>query len=183
MRHIYILPLVLMAFASLGSFIYLMDEDDLSALNSEGAAFPLEPANIPDLSIWDAKTQHLRPAKFIRKRSDFRRLSVGSNFMISGIARGQAVQFAGLVDVVERRATYDQFHISIGDSGKGIATVTDDSVNIFLKTSSGVYEFSGDDFDGIVTEVESVTWGDDIEYPTELSAEYPATIKTFEVVE
>ena len=183
MRQIYILPLVLMAFGPLGSFIYLMDEDDLSALNSEGASIPLEPANIPDLSTWDAKTQHLRTAKFIRKGSDFRGLSVGSNFKVSGISRGQVVQFAGLVDVVERRGTYTQFHISIGDSGKGVATVTDDSVDIFLKTSSGVYEFSGDDFDGIVTEVESVTWGDDIDYPTELSAEYPATIKTFEVVE
>ena len=183
MRQIYILPLVLMAFGPLGSFIYLMEEDDLGALNSEGGSIPLGPANFSGLSALDAKTQHLGTTKFIRKRSDFRGLSVGSNFKVSGISRGQAIQFTGVVDVVERRRTYTQFHISIGDSGKGVATVTDDSVDIFLKTSSGVYEFSGDDFDGIVTEVESVTWGDDIDYPTELSAEYPATIKTFEVVE
>ncbi len=183
MRQIYIFPLVLMAFAPLGSFIYLMGEDDLSELNSEGAAFPLEPANTHDFLPRDAKTQHSRTAKFIRKRSDFKGLSVGSNFTISGNSRGQALQFAGLVEVVERRASYTQFHISIGDLGKGVATVTDNSVDIFLKTSSGVYEFSGDDFDGIVTEVEAVTWGDDIDYPTELSAEYPAPIKTFEVVE
>ena len=183
MRQIYIFPLVLMVFAPLGSFIYLMDEDDLSALDPEVATFPLEPADTPEFLSRDAKTQHSRTAKFIRKRSDFKGLSVGSNFTISGNSRGQALQFAGLVEVVERRASYTQFHISIGDLGKGVATVTDNSVDIFLKTSSGVYEFSGDDFDGIVTEVEAVTWGDDIDYPTELSAEYPAPIKTFEVVE
>ena len=157
MRQIYIFPLVLMAFAPLGSFIYLIYEDDLSALNSEGAEFPLEPADTPDFLPRDSKTQHSRKAKFIRKRSDFKGLSVGSNFKVSGISRGQALQFAGLVEVVERRATYTQFHISIGDSGKGVATISVNSVDIFLKTSSGVYESSGDDFDGIVTEAVSYT--------------------------
>ncbi|OUU39416.1 MAG: hypothetical protein CBC09_02280 [Cellvibrionales bacterium TMED49] len=183
MRSIYLLPLLLLAIAPLGSFFYFRNVPSASVAGLQGISAPLMTPKNLSLSPVETQLQNFEETKVIRKRSDFTSLSVGSTFTISGISGSQVRRLVGLVEFVERKESFSQFYVSIKESGKGVVTVTDDSVDIFLKTVEGVYEFSNDDFDGIVTEVKSVTWGNDIDYPSERPGEYPASIKTFEVVE
>tara|TARA_E500000178_G_scaffold70064_2_gene67876 strand:+ start:37786 stop:38316 length:531 start_codon:yes stop_codon:yes gene_type:complete len=174
---------VFLSLAFLGSLLYLQDVTSVRVPKPERNLAPIVTSPNPLPSPIDTKPHSLRETEIIKKHSDFSRLSVGSDFEISGISRGEIERFLGLVEFVEKKQSYIQFHVLIQESGKGVITVADDSVDIFLNTRQGVYQFSGDDFDGVVNEVKSVTWGDDIDYPIERPGKYPAPLKTFEVSE
>ena len=183
MRLTYLLIFVLMSLASLGLLLYFQGLALVRVPKPERNVAPLVASKNPIPSPKNTKSHTSRETEIIKNRSDFSRLSVGSDFELSGISRGEIERFLGLVEFVERKQSYTQFHVLIKEIGKGVITVADNSVDIFLNTRQGVYQFSGDDFDGVVYEVKSVTWGDDIDYPSERPGKYPAPLKTFEVLE
>ena len=51
---------------------------------------------------------------------------------------------------------------TINDNGIAIITVGIATVNVFIKDASGLYEYSGRAFDGVIPRIDKIVWGDDI---------------------
>jgi len=89
-------------------------------------------------------------------------LDVGDVFSLRGVSDKDSAEIEISVAKYDDQAKYTQMHGTTADNGIAIITVGVETVNVFIKEGSGLYEFSGKGFDGAIPKIEKVVWGDDI---------------------
>ena len=98
----------------------------------------------------------------VRDASDLRSLNLGDQFRLAGIIDNESLDIDVTVIQLDKNDLFTLMHGSIANGGKAIITLGGQSVNIFLKTDSGIFEYGGDNFDGNVAQLGDIEWGDDI---------------------
>ena len=98
----------------------------------------------------------------VRDASDLRSLNLGDQFRLAGIIDNESLNIDVTVIQLDKNDLFTLMHGSIANGGTAIITLGGPSVNIFLKTDAGIFEFGGDNFDGNVAQLGDIEWGDDI---------------------
>ncbi|MDA9372080.1 hypothetical protein N9R09_03155 [Porticoccaceae bacterium] len=94
--------------------------------------------------------------------SDLRSLYLGDQFRLAGVTDNESLDIDVTVTQLDKNDLFTLMHGSIANGGTAIITLGGQSVNIFLKTDAGIFEFGGDNFDGNVVQLGDIEWGDDI---------------------
>jgi len=89
-------------------------------------------------------------------------LSVGDIFSLQGVSDKDSYEIEISVAQYDDQVKYTQMQGTTADNGIAIITVGIETVNVFIKDRSGLYEFSGQGFDGAIPKIEKIVWGDDI---------------------
>ena len=78
---------------------------------------------------------------------------------------------------------YRQIEASSGDGATAIITFTDTMTNVFVKSASGVYEYSGPDFHGSLKRVTKLNIVDDMRFPDDRAIRLGPTKKPIKFLE
>ena len=89
-------------------------------------------------------------------------LDVGDTFSLQGVTYKDSAEIEISVSKYDDQVKYTQMHGTTADNGIAIITVGLETVNVFIKERSGLYEFSGKGFDGAIPKIEKIVWGDDM---------------------
>lgn len=98
----------------------------------------------------------------LESAEDIRRLSIGSDFTLLVESDSQQDLLSLKVTELEVKSNYMQVR-STGSNGRiGLFTITDSLTNIFIKTPTGMFEYSGANFRGLVVGMGDLNLSDDI---------------------
>ena len=89
-------------------------------------------------------------------------LDVGDTFSLKVVSGKASAEIEISVSKYDDQVKYTQMHGTTADDGIAIITVGVETVNVFIKEGSGLYEFSGKGFDGAIPKIEKIVWGDDM---------------------
>ena len=98
----------------------------------------------------------------LNNSKDFRKLSIGTVFNILVESNGSKANVSLQVDGLVSSSNFTQITSAGIDGEAGILTFTDTSTNIFIKTLTNIYEYSGTNFSGLVEQVGGLNLSDDI---------------------
>ena len=98
----------------------------------------------------------------VKGASDLRSLKLGDQFRLAGVTDNESLDIDVTVTQLDKNDLFTLMHGSIASGGTAIITLGGQSINIFLKTDAGIFEFGGDNFDGNVAQLGDIEWGDDI---------------------
>ena len=105
----------------------------------------------------------------VNNSDDLRRLSLDSSFSlnVSDNLVDQVVRFK--VQKINKESNYTQIVGRSDNEDTVLITFTETMTNILLKTSYNIYEFVGDNFEGVVEQVKPLGLKDDIHEHEELA--------------
>ena len=105
----------------------------------------------------------------VNNSGDLRRLSLDSSFSlnVSDNLVDQVVRFK--VQKINKESNYTQILGRSDNEDTVLITFTETMTNILLKTSYNIYEFVGDNFEGVVEQVKPLGLKDDIHEHEELA--------------
>ena len=105
----------------------------------------------------------------VNNSDDLRRLSLDSSFSlnVSDNLVDQVVRFK--VQKINKESNYTQILGRSDNEDTVLITFTETMTNILLKTSYNIYEFVGDNFEGVVEQVKPLGLKDDIHEHEELA--------------
>ena len=105
----------------------------------------------------------------VNNSDDLRRLSLDSSFSlnVSDNLVDQVVRFK--VKKIDKESNYTQILGRSDNEDTVLITFTETMTNILLKTSYNIYEFVGDNFEGVVEQVKPLGLKDDIHEHEELA--------------
>ncbi|MDG1315664.1 MAG: hypothetical protein P8P29_09105, partial [Flavobacteriaceae bacterium] len=89
-------------------------------------------------------------------------LNAGDIFSLQGVNDNGSNEIKIAIAQYEAQDKYTQMQGPTADNGIAIITVGVETVNVFIKEASGLYEFSGKGFKGEIPRIEKIVWGDDI---------------------
>ena len=89
-------------------------------------------------------------------------LNTGDVFSLQGVTDKGSNDIEISIVEYDAQDNYTQMQGTIADNGIAIITVGVETVNVFIKEASGLYEFSGIGFKGEIPKIEKIVWGDDI---------------------
>ena len=100
----------------------------------------------------------------IDNRADFLDLEVGQIFSVKGGTKNS--QALIVLDVISKSVspTFTLITASTDPGFTSVITVTDSLTNILVKTPSRVFEYSGDEFNGVVDLLRDLNLSDDIHF-------------------
>ena len=98
----------------------------------------------------------------VKDASNLRSLNLGDQFRLSGVTDNESLDIDVTVTQLDKNDLLTLMHGSIASGGSAIITLGGQSVNNFIKTDAGIFEFGGDNFDGNVAQLGDIEWGDDI---------------------
>lgn len=100
----------------------------------------------------------------INDPNDFRLLAVGQKFSVK--TNTQNTQALVVLDVISKSVSSNFILITASSSSEftSVITLTESLTNILVKTSSNVFEYSGNNFKGVVDQVRDLNLSDDIHY-------------------
>ena len=109
------------------------------------------------------------PVIIVNNSDDLRRLSLDSRFSlnVSDDLVDQVVRFK--VQKINKESNYTQILGRSDNEDTVLITFTETMTNILLKTSYNIYEFVGDNFEGVVEQVKPLGLKDDIHEHEELA--------------
>ena len=109
------------------------------------------------------------PVSIVNNSDDLRRLSLDSSFSlnVSDNLVDQVVRFK--VKKIDKESNYTQILGRSDNEDTVLITFTETMTNILLKTSYNIYEFVGDNFEGVVEQVKPLGLKDDIHEHEELA--------------
>lgn len=94
--------------------------------------------------------------------TDLLSLSTGDVVSLESVSDEGSNDIEISISQIDVQNGYTQMQGTTADNGIAIITVGVQTVNVFIKEASGLYEFSGKDFNGKVPKIEKIVWGDDI---------------------
>jgi len=92
-------------------------------------------------------------------------LKVGNRFSFQTERDGETNSITLTVTDVSKNRSFSQFHARNNQGETAILTLTSTLTNILLKTTDTIFEYRGDQFDGIMREVARLDLSDDIHAP------------------
>ena len=93
---------------------------------------------------------------------DIRRLSIGSDFTLLVEAGSQKDILSLKVTELVTNANFTQVKSTGPNGSVALFTTTDSLTNIFIKTATGMFEYSGTNFSGLVVGMGALNLSDDI---------------------
>ena len=115
------------------------------------------------------EANNTNPVGIVNNSDDLRRLSLDSSFSlnVSDNLVDQVVRFK--VQKINKESNYTQILGRSDNEDTVLITFTETMTNILLKTSYNIYEFVGDNFEGVVEQVKPLGLKDDIHEHEELA--------------
>ena len=115
------------------------------------------------------EAHNANPVIIVNNSDDLRRLSLDSRFSlnVSDDLVDQVVRFK--VQKINKESNYTQILGRSDNEDTVLITFTETMTNILLKTSYNIYEFVGDNFEGVVEQVKPLGLKDDIHEHEELA--------------
>ena len=115
------------------------------------------------------EAHNTNPVSIVNNSNDLRRLSLDSSFSlnVSDNLVDQVVRFK--VQKINKESNYTQIWGRSDNEDTVLITFTETMTNILLKTSYNIYEFVGDNFEGVVEQVKPLGLKDDIHEHEELA--------------
>ena len=115
------------------------------------------------------KAHNTNSVSIVANSDDLRRLSLDSSFSlnVSDNLVDQVVRFK--VQKINKESNYTQILGRSDNEDTVLITFTETMTNILLKTSYNIYEFVGDNFEGVVEQVKPLGLKDDIHEHEELA--------------
>ena len=89
-------------------------------------------------------------------------LSAGDIFSLRGVSDKGSNEIEVSIAQYNAQDNDTQIQGTTADNGVAIITVGVDTVSVFIKEASGLYEYSGKGFNGEIPRIEKIVWGDDI---------------------
>ena len=126
---------------------------------------------------------HPSPILSVNSSSDLRLLEHEDTFTLR-LSSNSAESLQSLIVLSLRiEPDYRQIEASSGDGVTAIITFTDTMTNVFVKSASGVYEYSGPDFDGSLKRVTKLNIVDDMRFPDDRAIRLGPTKKPIKFLE
>jgi hypothetical protein len=146
---------------------FLFNHEDIqtrddSAFGSTTGNGPSEPTSYEGFSSGALQSNLTNRILPITSIPQLLALDVGDVFSLRGVSDKDSAEIEISVAKYDGQAKYTQMHGTTADDGIAIITVGVETVNVFIKERSGLYEFSGKGFDGAIPKIEKIVWGDDM---------------------
>ena len=146
---------------------FLFNHEDIqtqgdSAFGSTTGNEPSEPTSFGGFSSDPLQSNLTNRVLPITSIPQLLALDVGDVFSLRGVSDKDSAEIEISLAKYDDQAKYTQMHGTTADNGIAIITVGVETVNVFIKEGSGLYEFSGKGFDGAIPKIEKIVWGDDI---------------------
>lgn len=124
---------------------------------------------VPALESETLEAHNTNSVSIVNNSDDLRRLSLDSSFSlnVSDNLVDQVVRFK--VQKINKESNYTQILGRSDNEDTVLITFTETMTNILLKTSYNIYEFVGDNFEGVVEQVKPLGLKDDIHEHEELA--------------
>ena len=124
---------------------------------------------VPTSESESLEAHNTNPVSIVNNSDDLRRLSLDSSFSlnVSDNLVDQVVRFK--VQKINKESNYTQILGRSDNEDTVLITFTETMTNILLKTSYNIYEFVGDNFEGVVEQVKPLGLKDDIHEHEELA--------------
>ena len=124
---------------------------------------------VPALESETLDAHNTNSVSIVNNSDDLRRLSLDSSFSlnVSDNLVDQVVRFK--VQKINKESNYTQILGRSDNEDTVLITFTETMTNILLKTSYNIYEFVGDNFEGVVEQVKPLGLKDDIHEHEELA--------------
>ena len=151
--------------AALGWFVFSDNGKQIQNISDVESAISSkrsEPTSVEGFASGEPKSKLSNRVIQITSIAELLSLNVGDIFSLKGINDKGFDEIE--ISVAERDAqdNYTQMQGTTADHGIAIITVGVETVNVFIKEASGLYEFSGKGFKGEIPRIEKIVWGDDI---------------------
>ena len=98
----------------------------------------------------------------VESTEDIRKLSIGENFILLVEAGSQKDVLSLKVTELVTNANFTQVKSTGPNGSVALLTITESLTNIFIKTATGMFEYSGADFSGLVVGIGDLNLSDDI---------------------
>ena len=121
-----------------------------------------EPTSAPEFSPGEPQSKLSNKVIPITSIAELLSLNVGDIFSLKGISDKGSNDIEISIAEYDVQDNYTQMQGTINDNGIAIITVGIATVNVFIKDASGLYEYSGRAFDGVIPRIDKIVWGDDI---------------------
>lgn len=121
-----------------------------------------EPTSAPEFSPGEPQSKLSKKVIPITSIAELLSLNVGDIFSLKGISDKGSNDIEISIAEYDVQDNYTQMQGTINDNGIAIITVGIATVNVFIKDASGLYEYSGRAFDGVIPRIDKIVWGDDI---------------------
>jgi len=148
-----------------GSFL-LTDNDkqtqDTGFIDSGGDSQRSEPIPYGGFTSGNLKSNLTNQLIQITSIPQLLSLNVGDTFRLEGASGNGSKKIQISITQYDARDNYIQMQGTTTNNGLAIITVGIETVNVFIKEASGLYEFSGKGFDGVIPRIDKIVWGDDI---------------------
>ena len=148
------------------SWFMLSDNDkpiqDISVFEPAIDSQRLEPISSEGVAPDELKSKLSRKVISITSIAQLLSLNAGDVFSLQGASDKDSNDIEISIAQYDAQDNYTEIQGTTADNGIAILTVGVETVNVFIKEPSGLYEFSGKGFEGVIPKIEKIVWGDDI---------------------
>ncbi|MDA8646185.1 hypothetical protein N9L54_02030 [Porticoccaceae bacterium] len=158
---------VALAFIAVALVWYIVGDNDnqtqnISVFGPANHSESSEPAPSDGFTLDQPKSKLFNRVMPISSIQQLLSLNIGDIFSLQGVSDSSSTEIEIAIAEYDAQDNYTQMQGTTADNGLAIITVGVESVDIFIKEASGLYEFSGKGFKGEVPRIEKIVWGDDI---------------------
>jgi hypothetical protein len=148
------------------SWFMLSDNDkpiqDISVFEPAIDSQRSEPTSAQEFAPDEVKSKLSNRVIPITSIGELLSLSTGDVVSLKGVSDKGSNEIEISISQLDVQNDYTQMQGTTNDNGIAIITVGVETVNVFIKEASGLYEFSGKGFKGEIPKIEKIVWGDDI---------------------
>lgn len=151
--------------AALGWFVFSDNGKQIQNISDVESAISSkrsEPTSVEGFASGEPKSKLSNRVIQITSIAELLSLNVGDIFSLKGISDKGSNDIEISIAEYDVQDNYTQMQGTINDNGIAIITVGIATVNVFIKDASGLYEYSGRAFDGVIPRIDKIVWGDDI---------------------
>ena len=139
-----------------------MDDSESSALSSVSSTTSDEKTEItPDIQ-GSSTTSPATPIKKVNSGADMLSLIAGEKFSLATEFNGELDTVVLEVFNVSRNSKFTQLQSRGSDGSVSVVTLTPTLTSVLLKTPANIFEYAGNEFNGVLNQVASLDLSDDV---------------------
>ena len=138
------------------------DDSESPALSSVSSAASDEKAEITPDNQGSSTTSPATSIKQVNSGADMLSLIAGEKFSLVTEFNGELDTIVLEVFNVSRNSKFTQLQSRGSDGSVSVVTLTPTLTSILLKTSANIFEYAGNEFNGVLNQVASLDLSDDV---------------------